>query len=62
MLEFPLYFTFTTVDPIGNDEVVRVAVPLLSWTVPRMVFPAVKVTGPVGVTVGDVIFAVNVTA
>ena len=61
-LEFPLYFTFTTVDPIGNDEVVIVAVPLLSWTVPRTVFPAVNVTGPPGVTVGDVIRTVKVTS
>ena len=52
----------TTVEPAGKDDVVRTALPLVSCTVPSTVFPAVKVTGPLAVTVGDVIFAVNVTA
>jgi hypothetical protein len=43
-------------------EVVKLALPLLSCAVPSTVFPAVKVTGPVAVTVGDVIVAVNVIA
>ena len=52
----------TTVEPTGSVEVVKVALPALSCAVPRTVFPTLKVTGPVGTTVGDVIFAVKVTA
>jgi hypothetical protein len=54
--------TVTTVEPVASDDVVRVALPALSETVPRTDFPAVNVTGPVGLAVGDVIFAVKVTA
>ena len=52
----------TTVEPADKDDVVRVALPFVSWTVPRTAFPAVNETGPVGLTVDDVILAVNVTA
>ena len=52
----------TTLEPAGRDEMVRVALPRVSCAVPSTVFPVVKVTGPAGVTVGDVICAVNVTA
>ena len=67
MFEFPRYVTVTLVEPKVRVEVVIVALPdvlpaQLSWTVPRTVFPAVNVTGPVGLTVGDVICAENVTA
>jgi len=62
MSEFQGYVTVTVVDPTASDEVVNVAVPLLSSTVPRVVFPVVNVTGPEGTTVGEVIFAVKVTA
>ena len=61
MLEFPPYLTVITVDPDGNDEIVSAAEPWFSCTVPSTVFPARNVTGPVGITVGDVIFAVKVT-
>jgi hypothetical protein len=42
-------------------EVVNLAFPPLSYAFPSTVVPIAKVTGPVGVTVGDVIVAVNVT-
>ena len=61
MSEFHGYVTVTVVDPTGSVETVSVALPLLSSTVPSTVFPAVKVTGPVGVAVGEVIFAMKVT-
>ena len=51
----------TVVEPTARVDVVSVALPLLSSTVPSVVFPAVKVTGPVGVVVGEVISAVKVT-
>ncbi len=50
------------VEPTARAEVVNVAFPPLSCAVPNTVVPAVKVTGPVAVTVGEVIVAVNVTA
>ena len=62
MSEFHGYVTVTVVDPTGSVEVDNFALPPLSSTVPSTVFPAVKVTGPVGVAVGDVILAVKVTA
>jgi hypothetical protein len=49
------------VEPTASVEVVNVALPSLSSTLPSTVFPAVKVTGPAGVAVGELIFAVNVT-
>ena len=52
----------TAVEPADKNDVVSAALPLVSLTVPRTVFPAVKVTSPFGVTVGDVIFAMNVMA
>ena len=52
----------TLLDPTARADVVRVAFPLLSWAVPNTVFPTVKVTGPVGVVVGEVMVAVKVTA
>jgi hypothetical protein len=52
----------TLVEPTASVEIVNFAFPLLSCAVPSTVFPAVKVTGPVGTTVGDEIFAVKVTA
>ena len=62
MSESPAKVAVTVVDPAGNDEVVNVALPVVRLTVPRVVFPAVNVTGPPGRTVGDVILAVKVTA
>jgi len=62
MFESPLYVTITLVEPTVSDEIVSDALPPLSCAVPSTVFPAVNVTGPVGVTVGDEIFAVKVTA
>jgi hypothetical protein len=50
------------VEPTASVEVVNVALPSLSSTLPSTVFPAVKVTGPAGVAVGELIFAVKVTA
>jgi hypothetical protein len=61
MFEFHGYVTVTAVEPTASVDVVNVALPLVSSTVPSVVFPAVKVTGPVGVVVGDVILAVKVT-
>jgi hypothetical protein len=52
----------TLVEPTDRDEIVSFALPPPSWAVPSTVFPAVKVTGPVGITVGDEIVAVKVTA
>jgi hypothetical protein len=52
----------TLVEPTGNVDVVNFAFPPLSCAVPSTVFPAVKVTVPVGTTVGDEIVAVKVTA
>jgi len=51
----------TVVEPDDRADVVRIAVPPLICAVPSTVFPAVNVTGPVGLTVGEVILAVNVT-
>jgi len=67
MFEFPRYVTVTLVEPMGSVEVVIVALlavlpDQVSWTVPSTVCPAVNVTGPVGLTVSDVICAENVTA
>ena len=49
-------------EPTGSVEMMKVAFPPASWAVPNTVFPKVNVTGPVGVTVGEVILAVKVTA
>ena len=62
MFESPLYVTVTLVEPTGSDEITSFAFPPLSCAVPSTVFPDVKATGPVGITVGDEIFAVKVTA
>jgi hypothetical protein len=62
MFESPLYVALTLVEPTGSDEIASFALPLPSWAIPSTVFPAVKMTGLVGTTVGDVIMAVNVTA
>jgi hypothetical protein len=61
MFEFHGYVTVTVFEPTGSVEVVNVALPLLSSTVPRVVVPDVKVTGPVGVVVGELMVAVKVT-
>ena len=50
------------VEPTESDEIVSAALPPLSCAVPKTVFPAVNVTGPVAFTVGDLIVAVKVTA
>ena len=47
--------------PTAKVEVVNFALPPLRFAVPSTVFPAVNVTGPVGMNVGDVMVAVNVT-
>ena len=52
----------TLVEPTASEEVVNFALPPLNSTVPRTVFPAAKVTGPVALTVGEVMVAVKVTA
>ena len=62
MFESPAYVAFTAVKPTGNVEVVNVALWLLSCAVPSTVVPTVKMTGPVGTTVRDVITAVKVTS
>jgi hypothetical protein len=49
------------VEPRLSVDVVNCALPPASCAVPITVFPAENVTGPVGITVGDVIVAVNVT-
>ena len=51
----------TLVEPTACVDVVNFALPPLSCAVPSTVLPAVKVTGPVGVIVGEAIVAVNVT-
>ena len=48
--------------PRANVEVVKVALPLLSVPVPRVVDPSLKVTVPVGVPPLEVTVAVKVTA
>jgi hypothetical protein len=62
ILELPWYFTATTVEPSGRAEVVSVAIPLFSCTVPSVVWPVTKVTGPVGVIVADDVLALKVTS
>jgi len=62
MLESPLKVAVTVVLPTASEEIVSIALPPLSWAVPNTVLPAVNVTGPVGLTVGDEIVAVKVTA
>lgn len=52
----------TLLEPTASADVVKVAFPLLSCAVPSTVFPTANVTGPAGVTVGELIVAVNVTA
>jgi hypothetical protein len=50
-------------EPLGSDEVVTLALPLLSAMVPNTVVPDLKVTVPVGVpVVDDATVAVKVTA
>jgi hypothetical protein len=49
-------------DPSGREEVLSLALPALSWTVPSNVLPDMKTTVPFGVSVGEVIVAVNVTS
>src|SRR5215472_3096123 len=61
MLESPTKVTVIPVEPSGNAEVVSVALPFFSCTVPKTVFPALNVTGPVGFAVGDEIVAINMT-
>lgn len=62
MSESPAKVAVMVVSPTAIDDVVKVALPLLvNSTVPSVVFPAVNVTGPLGLAVGEVIFAVNVT-
>lgn len=51
----------TLVEPAASVDVVNFAFPPLNWAVPKTVFPTVNVTGPVAVTVGEAIVAVNVT-
>ena len=62
MLESPKYVAVTSAEPTGSDEMASFASPPLSWAFPNTVFPAVKVTGPVAITVGDEILAVKVSA
>jgi hypothetical protein len=45
MSESPLKVALITIKPTDSDVVVSSALPLLRLTVPRTVFPAVKVTG-----------------
>jgi hypothetical protein len=52
----------TLVEPTASVEIVNFAFPPLSCAVPNIFVPTMKVTGPVGVTVGEVIVAVKVTA
>ena len=52
----------TLLEPTASADVVKVAFPLLSCAAPSTVFPTANVTGPVGVTVGEVMVAVKVTA
>ena len=52
----------TLFDPTARVDVVNSALPWLNVAVPSTILPAVKVTGPVGVTVGDVMVVVKVTA
>ena len=61
MSESPLKVAVTLVEPTDRDETVSFALPPLCCAVPSIVFPAVNVTGPLGITVGDEIVAVNVT-
>ena len=61
MFEFHGYVAVTLVEPTGSVDVVNVALPLVISTVPSVDFPAVKLTRPVGVVVGEVIRAVKVT-
>jgi hypothetical protein len=49
-------------EPTANVEIVNLAFPPLSCAVPNTFTPTMNVTGPVGMTVGDLIAAVNVTA
>ena len=61
-LEFPLHVAVTLPEPTARIEVVNFAWPALSCAVPRTVFPTAKVTSPVGLAVGEVMVAVNLTA
>ena len=61
MFELPLYVAVTFVAPTGRVAVVNVAFLPMSCAVPSTVFPIAKVTGPLGLAVGDVIVAVKVT-
>jgi hypothetical protein len=62
IVESPLHVRVTLVEPTARVEVLNFALPALSCAVPRAVFPTAKVTGPVGLAVGEVMVAVNVTA
>jgi hypothetical protein len=51
----------TLSEPAGKEDVMNCALPPLNCTLPNTVFPIENVTGPLGVTVGDAMVAVNVT-
>ena len=52
----------TLVEPTASVEIVNSALPPLSCAFPSTVLPAAKVTGPVAITVGEVMVAANATA
>ena len=62
MSESPLKVAVTFVEPTASVDVVNFAFPAHSGAVPSTVLPTANITGPVGVTVGEVIVAVKVTA
>ena len=58
----PLYVAVSWLAPCGSVFVVRVAMPLLSVMVPRVVAPLRKATDPVRAEAPEVTWAVRVTA
>ena len=61
MSAVPAYVAVTFVLPTGSVDVLTLAFPFDNVSVPNVTDPAVKVTFPVGVTVGDFTVAVNFT-
>jgi hypothetical protein len=59
IVESPLHVAVTLVEPTARVKVVNFALPALSCAVPRTVFPTAKVTGPLGLAVGEGMVAVN---
>ena len=61
IFESPAYVALIQFLPAGSEEIVSRATPPFSGTTPNIVVPRENVTGPLGITVGEVTVKVSVT-